>query len=105
MKKCPVCQQFFTSAQLLRQSFSRTPGEFVKTKLMDGKHVIRCPHCKARLRKKLSVWYLVAMVPFIAAALWYSNTGQYAFLIYLSIIPPVLVYAMLPYTPYNNYIL
>ena len=105
MKKCPVCQQFFTSAQLLRQSFSRTPGEFVKTKLMDGKHVIRCPHCKARLRKKLSVWYLVAMVPFIAAALWYSKTGQYAFLIYLSIIPPVLVYAMLPYTPYNNYIL
>ena len=102
MKKCPVCHQPITEYQLLKQSFSRTPGELVKTKLMDGKGVIRCPHCKARLRKKLSAWYLVAMLPFIAAALWYSTTGQHAFLIYLSIIPFIIVYANLPYVSYDR---
>ena len=105
MKKCPVCQQFFTSRQVLKHRFSQSPGNYLKTTFLDGKHVTRCPHCNTRLRKKLSIWYLISFLPFIASALWYSNTGKYAFLIYLSIIPCIIVYAILPYVSYDNHIL
>ena len=102
MKKCPVCQQFFTQNQLWKQSCSRSPGEFLKTKLMDGKHVIRCPHCKARLRKKVSFWFIIALIPFCASAIWYSITQQYAFLMYFSIALFMIVYVNLPYVSYDN---
>ncbi len=102
MKKCPICQQTFTQYQLLKKSCLKSVGKLLETHFMDGKGVIRCPHCNARLIKKRSFWFIVALIPFCVSAVWYSITHQYDFLMYLSIVLFMIIYASLPYVPYDK---
>lgn len=102
MKKCPVCHQSFTSRMLIKKALSKRPAKLLGEYVTDGKGVIRCPHCSARLRTKISVWFLPALMPYILSTIWYIITGRYAFLMYLSIAFFMVFYVNLPYVPYDD---
>ena len=69
--------------------------------LTDGKGVIRCPHCRSRLRKKVSIWFIPAMIPYIIAAVMTSINHKYAFLMMPSIVFFLIFYINFPYVPYD----
>lgn len=102
MKKCPICNQSFTITMLLRRKFSQSATELLSENIADGKGVIRCPHCKSRLRKKFSICFFLALIPFLVSVGIYIFSHQYDFLIILSIILFIAVYINLPYAPYDN---
>ena len=102
MKKCPICKQSFTQTAILRRKFSQSTTNLLKEHIMDGKGVIRCPNCKARLRKKISIWFILAIIPFLFSVGLYTVEHQYEFLIILSIVFFMIVYISLPYVPYDT---
>ena len=101
MKKCPICNQKFTRTMILRRKMSQSATDLLGEHLTDGKGIIRCPHCKSRLRKKISVWFMLALVPFLISAGVYIFSHQYEFLIILSVVLFIVVYINLPYVPYD----
>ena len=101
MKKCPVCNQSFTRTAILRRKFSQSTTDLLGEHMMDGKGVIRCPNCKARLRKKISIWFILAIIPFLFSVGLYTVEQQYGFLIILSVVFFMIVYINLPYAPYD----
>lgn len=102
MKKCPVCNQRFTMAMLMRRRFSQSATKLMGEYFADGKGVIRCPHCESRLRKKISISFLLALIPFLISVGIYIFTRQYDYLMYISIMLFLVVYINLPYVPYDN---
>lgn len=102
MKKCPVCHQTFTNMMILRKNLSKTMPKLLKEQFTDGKDVIRCPHCGARLRKKVSIWFIPALIPFLISAVLTSVNRQYSFLMILSIVFFMFFYISLPYVPYDK---
>ena len=102
MKKCPLCHQSFTSRMLTKKALSKRPSKLLGEYVTDGRGVIRCPHCSTRLRKKISIWFIPALMPYILSAIWYITTGRYAFLMYLSIAFFMVFYVNLPYVPYDK---
>ena len=102
MKKCPICQKSFTRSMILKKSLFQPTSKLLGDHLTDGRGVIRCPHCATRLRKKISIWFIPTLVPFLISAIWYSINRQYAFLMVLSIILFVIFYVNLPYVPYDK---
>ena len=102
MKKCPICHQSFTKRMLLQKSLSKPMNELLGKKFTDGKGVIRCPHCGARLRKKISVWFIPALLPFIVSAVLGSVNRSLSFLMIPSIVLFMLFYVNLPYVPYDK---
>ena len=105
MKKCPVCNQPFTRTMILRRKFSQSTVDFWGEHLEDGKNVIRCPHCKSRLRKKKSIWFIISLIPFVLSTGIYAITHQYEFLIILSVVFFAIIYINLPYSPYDSWYL
>ena len=102
MKKCPVCQQSFTGSMHLKKTVSKGICKLFEEFFTDGKGVVRCPHCEARLRKKISIWFIPALVPFIISAILCSINRQYSFLMLLSIVFFMIFYICLPYVPYDQ---
>ena len=102
MRKCPVCHQFFNQRMLLQKSLSKPATDLFGDHLTDGKGVIRCPHCGARLRKKISVWFIPALVPFLVSSVLYSTNHSLWFLMVLSIVFFLIFYINLPYVPYDK---
>ena len=102
MKKCPICNQSFTITMILRRKFSQSATDLLGEHIADGKGVIRCPHCKSRLRKKISIWFFFALIPFLISVGIYFFCHQYEFLMILSAVLFVAVYINLPYAPYDN---
>lgn len=102
MKKCPVCHQTFTNMVILRKNLSKSMPKLLKEQFTDGKNVIRCPHCEARLRKKISIWFIPSLLPFFASAWLTSVNRQYSFLMLPSIVFSMIFYMSLPYVPYDN---
>lgn len=102
MKKCPVCHQTFTQGMLLKKSISKSFSKRLSEQFTDGKGVIRCPHCNARLRKKISVWFIPALMPFFVSAVLYPINSFFEPLMYLSIVFFMLFYINLPYVPYDS---
>ena len=102
MKKCPVCNQHFTRSMILRRKYSQSATNLFGEFLTDGKGVMRCPHCKSRLRKKMSVWFLLALIPFIISYGIYVSCHRYEFLMTLSVVIFMIVYISLPYVPYDR---
>ena len=102
MKKCPICNQKFTRTMILRRKFSQSTTDFLGENLEDGKNIIRCPHCKSRLRKKKSIWFIISLIPFVLSTGIYVITHQYEFLIILSVVLLAIIYINLPYTPYDS---
>ena len=94
VRKCPVCHQSFNRRMLLHKSLSKPMSGLLGEHLTDGKGVIRCPHCKARLRKKMSVWFIPALLPFLVSAVLYSTNHSLWFLMVLSIVLFMLFYIM-----------
>ena len=102
MKKCPICNKRITITMILhRKSFQSTTDLF-KEHFEDGKGGIRCPHCNSRLRKKKSVWFLLALIPFLISCIVYAFTHQYEVFLILSVIFFIIVYISLPYVPYKD---
>ena len=101
MKKCPVCHQRFTQYMLLKKKLSKSSSTLLGEYLTDGKNVIRCPHCEARLRKKISVWFILALLPFFISAVLTALNHSWSFLMILSIVFFMLFYINLPYVPYD----
>lgn len=97
MKKCPICNKKITRAMLIERKKSLSPKDALLERIFDGKNVIRCPHCKSRLRK-ISIGFFVALLPFIISTIVYTLTHKYAFLIYLSVAIFIIVYINLPYS-------
>lgn len=102
MKKCPVCHQAFTRNMIFHKKVSQSISTLLGEHLTDGKGVIRCPHCGVRLRKKRSIWFIPALIPFLISTVWYSINHQYSFLVILSIAFFMLFYGNLPYVPYDK---
>ena len=102
MKKCPVCHQTFTKTMILNRKASQSTSDLLGEHLTDGKGVIRCPHCKARLRKKFSIWFILALMPFFISAILCSFNRQYTFLMIPSITFFMIFYVKLPYVPYDK---
>lgn len=102
MKQCPVCHQAFTRSMLAKKALSKPVVKRLGENLTDGKYVTRCPHCNARLRKKFSVWFIPALIPYIVSVVLYYYNRSLAFLMYLSIAFFVIFYANLPYVPYDK---
>lgn len=102
MKKCPRCNQPFTKTMILRRKFSLSATDLLGEYMADGKGVVRCPHCKSRLRKKLSIWFVLAMIPFLFSVGLYTVHHQYWFLMILAIVLFMIVYINLPYVPYDS---
>ena len=102
MKKCPVCHQTFTSTMILRKKASQSVGDLLGEHLSDGKGGLRCPHCKSRLRKKISVWFIPALMPYLISAILCSVDRQYAFFMIPSILLFMIFYVNLPYVPYDK---
>ncbi len=102
MKKCPVCQKTFTRSMIFKKNVIKSPHELLWKKLTDGKGVIRCPHCAARLRKKISIWFIPALIPFLISSIWYSINRQNDFLMILFAVFFMIFYVNLPYVPYDK---
>lgn len=102
MKKCPVCNQKFTRTMILSKKMSKSVTDLWGEHLTDGKWIIRCPHCGSRLRKKISVWFILALTPFLISAGVYIASHQYEFLVILSVVLFMVVYINLPYVPYDT---
>jgi len=102
MKKCPVCHKTFTRSMVLQNNLSKSVSKLTSEHLMDGKGVIRCPHCSARLRKKISIWFIPALIPFVISVWWYSINHQYPIFIAIAIAIFVIFYSNLPYVPYDK---
>ena len=105
MKKCPICNQKFTKTMILRRKFSQSTTDFWGEHLEDGKNIIRCPHCKSRLIKKKSIWFIISLIPFVLSTGIYVITHQYEFLIILSVVFFTIIYINLPYSPYDSWYL
>lgn len=103
MKKCPVCHQFFNQRMLLKNQLSKKPSKLFSEHLTHGKGVIQCPHCSAWLRKKISVWFIPALIPVLISGILYPINHQYAFLFIISMIFFMIFYANLPYVPYDKW--
>ena len=101
MKNCPVCNKKFTRAMMASRRTSK-PIKVMLEHMSDGRGVVRCPHCQSRLRKKISIWFFIALIPFIVSTAIYTLNHQYAFLIYLSVAIFMIVYINLPYVPYDT---
>lgn len=101
MKKCPICYQPFTRTMIVRRKASQSATDLLDEHLTDGKWVIRCPHCKSRLRKKKSIWFILALIPFLISYGIYVFNNQYEFLMILSIVIFIVVYIKIPYVPYD----
>ena len=102
MKKCPVCHQTFTNMVILRKNLSKSMPKLLKEQFTDGKNVIRFPHCGVRLRKKVSIWFIPAFLPFLISAWLTTVNRQYSFLMIPSIVIFMIFYVNLPYVPYDN---
>ena len=102
MKKCPICNHRLTTTMLLHRKFSQHPKDLLEEHLSDGKGIIRCPNCKSKLRKKISFWYILAIIPFLFSVVLYTVTHQYELFIILSIVLFMIVYINLPYAPYDS---
>ena len=101
MKKCPVCSKKFTRAMMANRRKSQSTKDLILECMVDGKHIVRCPHCESRLRKN-SIGFFIALIPFIVSTAIYTLNHQYAFLIYLSVVIFMIVYLNLPYVPYDT---
>ena len=101
MKKCPVCSKKFTRAMMASRRKSQSTKDLILERMVDGKHIVRCPHCESRLRKNF-IGFFIALIPFIVSTVIYALNHRYAFLIYLSIVIFMIVYINLPYTPYDS---
>jgi len=88
----------------LKKSLSKPAADLLGERLMDGKGIIRCPHCGARLRKKISVWFIPALLPFLVSAVLYSihHSDSLRYLMILSIVFFLVFYINLPYVPYGK---
>ena len=102
MRKCPVCRQSFNQLMLLKKKLSKPTSDLLEEHLIDGKGVIRCPHCGTRLRKKKSVWFVPMLLPFLVSAVMYSTNHSLWFLMVLSIVFFMIFYINLPYVPYDK---
>ena len=101
-KKCPVCQKSFNRRMLLKKNAEKSSHVLLEEHLTDGKGVIRCPHCAARLRKKISICFIPALIPFIISSILYSINRQNAVFVILSAVIFMVFYVNLPYIPYDK---
>ena len=102
MKKCPVCHQTITGTMILRRKVAQSMPDLLGEHFTDGKGVIRCPHCKSRLRKKISVWFIPAMIPFVVSVWLYTVNPSLKYTMIISIVFFMLFYISLPYVPYDK---
>lgn len=101
MKKCPVCHQSFTNYTHLKKTLSKPFSKRLEESISDRRGIIRCPHCDSRLKKKLNIWVIPALLPVLFSTILYCSGSNYSYLFIITLVLFIIFYGNLPFEPYD----